>query len=219
MRPSPTIRGRASQRGPSAGPPNGGRTRGTGGQLASSGRAPLQDLDPNDLLYPCSRQPWRYRTSCYLLQSSAILYLNGRDFAGAAKACDGAPVLMRPWCYSSLGRDASAEAGDDTGEAIELCALGSPRYQPWCYSGAVKDVTFVRGSENDGLEFCRRVRGRANKMGSYRGLGEQLMTLSPAVERRREVCHEAEKSFWDDCSSGAHVLEEPARPSPSVPGA
>ncbi len=180
----------------------------------SGGDGAFKPLDPDDLLYPCSRQARRYRTACYMLQTSAILHFNDRDFAGAAKVCDGAPTLMRPWCYLSLGRDVSAEAGRDMDEAIELCALGNPKYRPWCYAGAVKDIAFVRGSEGDGLSFCRRVPGQAEKAGCYRGLGEQLMALAPAVDRRRAICAGAEEGFRDDCESGARVAKPAPRQSP-----
>lgn len=180
----------------------------------SSGR--FKALDPRDPLYPCSVVEPRYVAACYQMQTSVILFHNKRDFAAAARVCDGAPVAMRPSCYQSLGRDISSTTLQDHGESIRLCSLGNPRYQPWCYVGLVKNFVDLTARTEDGFAFCRRAPGRGNKLKCYEAVGEQIAVLEGRPEERAARCRQSDRAFEEACRFGARLN---ARPPAGLPSA
>ena len=162
-------------------------------------------MDPADPLYPCSIMEEQYLESCYEMQTSVILTLNHGDMADAAKTCDRAPGKMRYVCYQSLGRDISSYSLQDHDKAIEMCSLGTPKYQPWCYVGLVKNFIDLNARANDGLSFCRKLSGLANKLKCYEAVGEEVGTLRNDSEGRRALCQPAEPAYLDACLFGARV--------------
>jgi hypothetical protein len=114
-------------------------------------------LDAEDPLFPCSVLEERYLHQCYLMQTSAILYHNGWDIAGAARTCDSAPESMRPICYQSLGRDISALTLQNIDESIRLCKLGSEEFESRCYIGLVKNFIDLTASTERACLYGARV--------------------------------------------------------------
>ena len=162
-------------------------------------------MDPADPLYPCSIMAEQYLESCYEMQTSVMLHLNHGDMRAAAKTCDTAPAKMRYVCYQSLGRDISSYSLQDHEKAIEMCSLGTPKYQPWCYVGLVKNFIDLNARANDGVAFCRRLRGEPNKVKCYEAVGEEIGTLRNDSEGRRALCEPSEPAFLDACLFGARV--------------
>jgi hypothetical protein len=168
-------------------------------------QAKFKPMDPANPLYPCSIMAEKYLVSCYEMQTSVMLYLNHGDMAAAAKTCDGAPVKMRYVCYQSLGRDISSYSLQDHEKAIEMCSLGTPKYQPWCYVGLVKNFIDLNARANDGLSFCRKLTGEANKVKCYEAVGEEIGTLRNDGDGRRALCQPSEPEYLDACLFGARV--------------
>jgi hypothetical protein len=165
----------------------------------------FKPMDPADPLYPCSIMAEQYLESCYEMQTSVMLYLNHGDIGAAAKTCDGAPGRMRYVCYQSLGRDISSYSLQDHAKGIEMCSLGTRKYQPWCYVGLVKNFIDLNARANDGLSFCRKLSGEANKLKCYEAVGEEIGTLRNDSEGRRALCAPAEPDYLDACLFGARV--------------
>ena len=165
----------------------------------------FKPLDPENLLYPCSALPDRYLIACYEMQTSVMLYENHGDIAGAAKACDTAPVAMRSMCYVSLGRDVSSYSGQKHAEAIRLCSLGTERYQPWCYYGLVKNIIDLNARSDDGMAMCRDVTAPGNKAQCYSAVGEEIWVLAATTEGRTRLCSKAEPAYLDACLYGTRV--------------
>lgn len=165
-------------------------------------------IDPADPLYPCSIVTEQYLVSCYEMQTSVMLYLNRGNIGAAAKTCDTAPAKMRYVCYQSLGRDISSYSLQDHDKSIAMCSLGTPKYQPWCYVGLVKNFVDLNARADDGLRFCRRVTGLANKLKCYEAVGEQIGNLKNESEARRALCQPSEPAYLPACLYGARVTSE-----------
>lgn len=167
--------------------------------------APASDfpgLKPDDPLYPCNVLPDRYLVSCYHMQTSAILFYNGGDFAAAADACETAPERYRSACFRSLGRDVSATTVQRHSEALELCSrMGSRRFD--CQYGYVKNVVDVTARIEDGFEFCAVVPEPEGKRRCYEAVGEQVSVIASDEQGRESMCAAVEAEYAEDCRRGA----------------
>lgn len=181
-----------------------------GGHPETGDREEFPPLVPDDPLYPCTALPDRYLVSCYHMQTSAVLFFNGGDLAGAAEACDTAPERYRSACFRSLGRDVSAITVQDHDSALELCArTGDRRYD--CHWGYVKNVVDVTARAEDGFDFCALVPDDEGKRRCYEAVGEQVWVLAGDEPGREAMCAPAEPAYVQACRRGA------ALPATSTP--
>lgn len=104
----------------------------------SDGPAQVAAFRPADPHYPCDTVDADARSSCYLYQPVAVLYLNGGDVAGAFSACDRAAAADVPACYFGMGGAIGALTGRDVRRSDDLCRLGAPAYQGWCFENLVE---------------------------------------------------------------------------------
>lgn len=172
---------------------------------------PFKALDPGDMLYPCSIVADKYLGACYLMQTSAILYLNHGDIPGAGVACARTPVRYRSICFQSLGRDITAYTNRNTQASADACAGGggsvaADRHS--CYVGVVKALVDWTATTDSAFAFCR-LAGAAGDPGSdrcYRALGEQVAALIWSDADRAARCAQAEsRSGVLACRAGAGV--------------
>jgi hypothetical protein len=175
----------------------------------ADGAEPFRALDDDDPLYPCTIVRGEHRVQCYLMQTSAILFRNGGDFAAATEACAGAPDVMRGYCFMSLGRDAASWSDQRHATALEMCSHATGRFRDACLVGLVKNLVDRTADTADGLAFCRDVPDAAGKTACYRAVGEQVALLETATAAREARCAGAETEFAAACLAGAGVL--PAR--------
>jgi hypothetical protein len=169
---------------------------------------PFQAIDANDPYYPCTIVAEHQKLACWGMQTSAILYLNGNDFAAAAMTCDGAPAEYRRTCHQSLGRDASGHANRQPAALNALCAKDTSEYAAWCYVGAVKAVIDWAGQPSDGLRFCDVVAGEENRARCHEAVGEQIAVIVSSDPDRRAACLDADAMYRDACLWGAGLLNE-----------
>ena len=170
---------------------------------ASPVSADFPPLKADDPLYPCNVLEDRYLNACYQMQTSAILNQNGFDVAAAARACPSAPEPFRPTCFQSLGRDISGITVQDHRRALQLCAHAPDQYEPFCHLGYAKNLVDLTAEIEDGLAFCRLVRGEESKELCYLGMGEELWVLHADAESRARVCDQVEEPFRGACRVGA----------------
>lgn len=164
----------------------------------------FRPLDPKDPLYPCSIMAARYLNACYLMQTSAMLYQNSGDIAGAARSCDRAPVRMRSVCYQSLGRDISAYARRDPTEATRMCGLGNATHRPACYVGVVKALVDWTATTDSGFAFCGRLGDEPSMTTCYHALGEEIAGLVWSPPARAQECARATQTWAvNACREGA----------------
>jgi hypothetical protein len=105
-------------------------------------------LRPDEPLYPCNAVKDRYKTTCYLMQTSYMLAVTGRDFRKVFGLCTQAGEDYIDTCHQSLGRDASGQTVSDPERTKALCLLGADaRQQSNCIIGAVKDfISYHHGT-------------------------------------------------------------------------
>lgn len=112
-------------------------------------------LKPDDPLYPCNASPGRYKDTCYLMQTSYMLKINGGDFVKTFQWCSEAEEAHRNTCYTSLGRDASGRSTSNINQTHDACLLGSVGdQQTYCVIGAVKDFVSYFHSDVQARQLC-----------------------------------------------------------------
>lgn len=159
-------------------------------------------LDPNDPLSPCDQVSKKYQGSCYFLQSSAILMLNGYNFAEAFKTCEQTPREFIEICYQSMGRDVSGYTLRNTERSYELCLLGSSQYVSQCITGVAKDFVNNSARPEPGMAFCQRVEA-AYKGSCYQAIGVMVASLYGDSQSRRAACAKAEENYQSVCARAA----------------
>lgn len=201
---------------------DGGHAHGAAEGEAGAGEAPPRDprglyapgsafkaLDRDDPHYPCSAVEARYRHSCYQMQTSAMLHLNGGDIGAAAESCAKTEAVWRATCYQSLGRDITAHALQNPDEVIDECGkveAGPDRRA--CHYGAAKALIDWRSAAEPGLAFCRKVEGEEYKTTCYRAVGEEIATLVAETAERETLCGRAEEAYVPVCRQGARLPAE-----------
>ncbi len=112
-------------------------------------------LKPSDPLYPCDASPDKYKNTCYLMQTSYMLKVNGRDFVQTFKSCSQVEAAYRPTCYQSLGRDASGQSVSNVSSTDAICLMGTDdEGRSNCVIGAVKDFISYFHSDVQAKQFC-----------------------------------------------------------------
>ncbi len=99
-------------------------------------------LKEDDPIYPCNAVEKRYKSACYLGQTSYVLRVLDYDYKKAFSVCDGIEQGFVQTCYVSMGRDISGNFHREAGPIVEHCSLGAPEHQADCYVGAVRNDVF-----------------------------------------------------------------------------
>ncbi len=111
-------------------------------------------LDPQRPLFPCDVAPEKYKNTCYLMQTSFMLKINGGDFKKTFEWCRDAGAYQTS-CLQSLGRDASGRSSSDLQRTHDTCVLGSTTEEVSnCVIGAVKDFISYFHSDVQGKALC-----------------------------------------------------------------
>jgi hypothetical protein len=181
------------------------------GHDAHGGHGAAEDewkaMDRDDPLYPCSVLDARYQPSCYVMQTSATMFLNGGDVMATARACETAPEAMVPICFGSLGRDLMALAAQDHRRSLRMCGrvaeMAGGRGGLWCMVGLVQNLVNLAADPDEGMRFCREVTTDAHKQECYRAVGEIVYSLVAGPEARGRTCEGAEPGFVAACRRGA----------------
>jgi len=112
-------------------------------------------LKPEEPLYPCNAVEDKYKSSCYMMQTSYMLKVTGSDFKKVFELCSSAENGYQNLCYQSLGRDASGRSLSNAEVTKVTCELGSGyEQQSNCIIGAVKDFISYYHSDAQAKHFC-----------------------------------------------------------------
>src|SRR3989338_7729960 len=114
-------------------------------------------LKPEEPLYPCTAVNDKYKTTCYLMQTSYMLKVTNGDFAKVFELCStvGNYAVI---CYQSLGRDASGRSISNVEITKATCELGKDENQRLnCIIGAVKDFVSYHHSYVQAKELCASI--------------------------------------------------------------
>lgn len=176
-----------------------------GAMAMAGGVEPFEPMRPDDPHYPCSILDEKYLTSCYLMQTSAMLWQNDGDIADAASSCLDAPDGWRDDCFMSLGRDISGRTLQDEDDARRECRKSPEDYRVWCYVGVVRNFVDVTATTDDGFSFCGALEDSA-KPRCHEAMGEALYSLYADEAGRREACEASEtEELALACRRGARV--------------
>ena len=145
----------------------------------------LRDDDP---LYPCTAVARSDRYECYKRVTTRILAVIGFDWERVAQICAS---LEREWesaCFTSFGRDVSAQNQRDPEEIERLCELARPYgAEQRCIDSAARDIT---GDDADGARaavLCASIsaglRGRC-----YEAVGSILGRFRRTAVEREADC-------------------------------
>jgi hypothetical protein len=122
----------------------------------------LRDDDP---LYPCTAVARSDRYECYKRSTTRMLAVLGFDWERIARTCASLEGDLTTACFTSYGRDASAQNERQADEIRPLCVLARPYgAERTCIAAAAMDVTsnYARGQPAtvlcDSTE-TRRLRG------------------------------------------------------------
>ncbi|MCY3599366.1 MAG: hypothetical protein OXN85_05300 [Gemmatimonadetes bacterium] len=178
-----------------------------GAMAMADGVEPFEPLRADDPHYPCSILDEKYLTSCYQMQTSAMLWHNDGDIADAAAACVDAPDAWRNHCFVSLGRDISGRTLQDEDDARRECRKSPEEYREWCYVGAVRNFVDVTATTDAGFSFCRGLEDSA-KPRCHEAMGEAVYSLYADEAARRDACEASEtEELALACRRGALVTD------------
>jgi hypothetical protein len=112
-------------------------------------------LKPSEPLYPCNAVDERYKSACYLMQTSYMLKVLNGDFNKVFAECAKADAGYIATCYQSVGRDASGRSVSNAESTKNTCNLGSNfDARSNCIVGAVKDFISYFHSDVQAKQLC-----------------------------------------------------------------
>jgi hypothetical protein len=155
----------------------------------------------SDPQYPCDIVADKYKDSCWLIQTSLILYLHGGDFSYLAKVCPqtGAWNLT---CYQSMGRDASDYALNDPPKVVSYCALAlDAAGRAACIRGFAADIVLNFVSPERGIAACKQLPD-VDKAPCYDRVGIETSMMRDH-DGSAALCATAEPNYVQTCRHGA----------------
>ena len=112
-------------------------------------------LKASDPMYPCTAVDDKYKTQCYLTQTSHALRAANEDFSKVFSECGAIGTQYQDTCYQSLGRDASGNTNSTVAPTIANCMFGpTADAQSNCIIGAVKDFISYYHSDTQAGDLC-----------------------------------------------------------------
>jgi hypothetical protein len=161
---------------------------------------------PDDLQYPCSSTPVRYRIECYELQSDLILPAVKQDYHKAADVCDraGAASFVRA-CYMGLGRNASGASAFQFEAIKRRCDKSSAAGLPYCYQGAVRHLAYAPSELPRGIAFCRSLPAGDTRSQCWDGVGLQVGGFFADSASRHRACQSDDSRDFAACAQGAGI--------------
>ena len=171
---------------------------------AHGGGDTTPSLSSEDALYPCNAVAKRYQPACFQLQSSAILYFNGNDYADAFRQCDRAPDRFVAVCYASMGRDIAGATLRDIEGSIDLCREGRRPLWRECFAGVAMNLIGAQWTTDEALDFCARVPG-PDRPHCYGTVGSEIQDIHPDVAERRRECAKVPAAYRKFCAEGANI--------------
>lgn len=163
-------------------------------------------IDAEDPLFPCSVMEERYLPQCYVMQTSAILWLNEWDIEAAAATCLTAPQNMHWMCIMSLGRDIAGHVVGDHEKGLRECEKADAALRSWCHVGFVKNLIDVTARTEGAFAFCTLLEDPTSRKACYQAIGEQLYVLRATDEERVAECEVVTGDDRASCLFGARAF-------------
>lgn len=112
-------------------------------------------LKADQPMYPCTAVADKYKSQCYLMQTSHALRVANENFTTVFNECGAIEAAYVDNCYQSLGRDASGDSTSTIGPTVADCMLGqNDDAKQNCITGAVKDFISYYHSDTQANSLC-----------------------------------------------------------------
>lgn len=145
----------------------------------------LRDDDP---LYPCTAVAKSDRYECYKRVTTRILAVVGFDWEQVAQICAS---LERSWasaCFTSFGRDVSAQNHRDPGEIVRLCEIAHPYgAEQRCIDSAARDITGNDGNGARAAALCASISAGMREQ-CFAAVGSIVGRFRPTALAREADC-------------------------------
>ncbi len=115
-------------------------------------------LKPNEPMYPCNIVGDKYKSQCYLGQSSYALQQTGYDFKKVFDMCQAVAEPYRDICNQSMGRDVANQSSHEPQLTKNRCDIPNETSATTnCIIGAVKEIISYYHSDTQAKVFCNTV--------------------------------------------------------------
>jgi hypothetical protein len=153
-----------------------------------------RDLSATDYHYPCNAVDLKYRSECYLMQTSRMSEM-GLATPQLFKECDKAGEHAMP-CTLSIGRDLSNEVrlGQTTTVATK-CELVSGNRRTACIRGVIYALIDNTWDGRYALPFCMAFSAQADRSGCIKDSVQYLRATF--AKSGAEIAQECERHFKD----------------------
>lgn len=112
-------------------------------------------LNPSDPLYPCDALGDKYKSECYLGQTSYALQITNYNFPEVFSLCSSIAEPYRDICNQSAGRDAANQAEHAAQQTKTTCEEATtPNDVTNCVIGAAKEIVSYYSSDVQAKAFC-----------------------------------------------------------------
>jgi hypothetical protein len=155
-----------------------------------------ESVIPEDLHYPCNAVAAKYRSDCYFMQSSTILWLNGFDFGAGFAECDRAPGKYVDLCYRSMGRDIAGYTLHRSAPSHDLCTQGARNYIGSCLAGVAQTLINLDGTTDNAFRFCGMAARAVEKYLCYQAIGHSVNSVAGDPDQQRAECAKAGDPRW-----------------------
>jgi hypothetical protein len=134
-----------------------------------------RDLSPTDYHYPCNKLDAKYRSECYVMQTSRMTEM-GLTTERIFQECEKADGYRNP-CTISVGRDLSNEVRvGNVGAAAQKCELVSGESRFGCVRGVVYALIDNTWDGRYALPFCAALSRENDQRACFRASTEYLKT-------------------------------------------
>jgi len=158
-------------------------------------------VDADDPYFPCDVVLEKYKTSCWLIQTSLMLFFNHGDFADIAEKCATLPQPHYLTCFGSMGRDASAYSARDPQRVVEDCAYAPADGRAQCIHGYIAEVILNYVDPAMGVRMCKEL-PPIDKTPCYSEVGTQGWGMV-GRDAMVAICATAETGYENACRSAA----------------
>jgi len=115
----------------------------------------MKYLNPKNPHFPCDEVENKYKSSCYIVQSSYMLEVSNYDYSEVFEICSEADDPYDEICYQSLGRDIVDETQSNVKRVKKLCLKGTGfKQESNCVIGAVQSLNNQFRDRENTEEFC-----------------------------------------------------------------
>ncbi len=118
-----------------------------------SASSPSADPHSGQPTWPCPDVVDNFKTPCYLLASSRLLWLDDGDVPAAFSTCARLDPGSQATCDQGMGRALTTRAAYDPAAILGLCAEGGASGAGPCVIGAVRTLVYT-GNNGNAVTLC-----------------------------------------------------------------